>query len=287
MKRILVTGANGQLGMCIKDTVPKLAGYEVDFLSRKDLDIADEDAVAAHFGNNKYDYCINTAAYTNVELAEKEKEKAFLINAKGVQNLAEACNSQETVFVQISTDYVFDGLNNHPYIETDYTNPINVYGASKLEGEKLLAQTTERYFILRTSWLYAQYAHNFLNTIIKHSATGKDLTITTEQVGTPTNANDLAGCIWRIIISENNNYGIYHFSNRGEGTWYDFALEILKNRNQLHTTNLAKTKHYPTFAKRPLYSVLNTKKIEALLQTSIKDWRESLQDLIKTNKTKL
>ncbi len=280
MKKILVTGAKGQLAQCIKDAAPKGDNFEIHYLTRANLDITDAGAIGAHFGRNTYDYCINTAAYTNVEQAESDQEQAYLINASSVQHLAEACKKQEGVFIQISTDYVFDGTKKTPYLETDKTNPINVYGASKLKGEEVLAQTMERYFILRTSWLYSQYGHNFLNTILKNSAAGKLLTITTEQIGTPTNANDLAKCIWSIIISKTKKYGLYHYSNSGEGTWYDFASEILKNSNQLQTTKLAKTKHYPTFAKRPAYSVLSSHKIEVLLGVKAPDWKESLQQLI-------
>ena len=280
MKKILVTGAQGQLGQCIRAAVPENDGLEVHYLSRADLDLTDAGAIVAHFRSNQYDYCVNTAAYTNVEMAERDKEQAFLINAEGVQHLAEACEKQGGIFIQISTDYVFDGTKKAPYVETDETNPINVYGASKLKGEELLAQTTERYFILRTSWLYSQYGHNFLNTILKHATAGKDLTITTEQLGTPTNANDLAQCIWSVIISDTKKYGVYHYSNRGEGTWYDFASEILRASHHLSRTNLAKTDHYPTFARRPAYSILNTNKAKEVLQIETKEWRESLQELI-------
>lgn len=183
MKKILVTGANGQLAKCLIDAAPKSEDYKVDYLSRAALDITDEVSVLEHFSSNTYDYCINTAAYTNVEKAESEQTQAFLVNAASVQFLANACKNQATTLIHISTDYVFDGTKSTAYEETDATNPINVYGASKLKGELLLSQTMEQYFILRTSWLYSQYGHNFLNTILKHLAAGKDLTITTEQVG--------------------------------------------------------------------------------------------------------
>jgi dTDP-4-dehydrorhamnose reductase len=282
MKKILVTGANGQLGRCIKEAAPIGEKYVVDYLSRTDLDIADEVSVLAHFRSNSYDYCVNTAAYTNVEKAESDEAQAYLINATGVKNLAAACKKQGTIFIQISTDYVFDGTKKRPYLETDETNPINIYGASKLKGEELLTQTMERYFILRTSWLYSQYGHNFLNSMLKFAAAGKELTITTEQVGTPTNANDLAQVIWSLIVSEITKFGIYHYSNEGEGTWYDFASEIFKASPLLSNTKLAKTDHYPTFAKRPAYSVLSKAKIDQLLVKSAPDWKESLQQLITT-----
>lgn len=280
MKKILITGANGQLGKCLKDTLPKQKEFEVHFLSKEELDITDSKLIEAHFSKNSYDYCVNTAAYTNVEKAESDRQQAFLINGEAVKNLAIACKNQGTVLIQISTDYVFDGTKKEPYIETDATNPINVYGASKLRGEELLTQNMKQFFILRTSWLYSQYGHNFLNTILKHAAAGKDLTITTEQVGTPTNANDLAACIWSIIISEIETYGLYHYSNSGEATWYDFASEILKASPYLSASNLVKTDHYPTFAKRPHYSVLNATKAKTNFGITQKNWRASLIELI-------
>ncbi len=282
MKKILITGANGQLGRCIKYAAPIGEKYVVNYFSRADLDIADAEAIEAHFRNNAYDYVVNTAAYTNVEKAESDQEQAFLINAEGVKNLAEACKKQGGTFIQISTDYVFDGTKEDPYVETDATNPINVYGSSKLKGEALLTKTTDRFFILRTSWLYSQYGHNFLNSMLNFAAAGKALTITTEQVGTPTNANDLAQVIWSLIVTEEKKYGIYHYSNMGEGTWYDFASEIFKASPLLSNTKLAKTDHYPTFAKRPAYSVLSTSKIDQLLGKSAPDWKDSLQQLITT-----
>jgi len=280
MTKILVTGANGQLGRCIKDVVSDYPKFNVVFTSRTDLDIENQEEISDFFRNHTFDYCINAAAYTNVEKAESEPEAALKANAIAVKYLSEACRDSGTTLIHISTDYVFDGKLNRPYIETDATNPINVYGASKLKGEQYIEDICSKYFIFRTSWLYSQYGHNFLNTILKYAKEGKPLTITTEQVGAPTNANDLAKVIMEVIQSNSEAYGLYHFSNEGEATWYDFAEAILKYSDQLEKTNLAKTDHYRTFAARPRYSVLDKSNISKKINLSLDSWQESLKEII-------
>ncbi|MCP4485251.1 MAG: dTDP-4-dehydrorhamnose reductase, partial [Flavobacteriaceae bacterium] len=193
--KILITGANGQLGKCIRDISNHYPEYNFIFLGRKELDIVNKEAIRVLFDKEEFDYCVNTAAYTNVEKAESEKEKAFLVNEDGVKNLAKQCKKNNTTLIQISTDYVFDGKKRAPYTEKDPTNPVNVYGASKLEGEKALQEIWRKYYIIRTSWLYSQYGQNFYNTILRFINEGKSITVTTEQTGTPTNANDLAEVI--------------------------------------------------------------------------------------------
>ena len=279
--KVLVTGANGQLGRCIKDAAANFPELEFLFTSREDLDIENEGSISELFTKNNFDYCVNAAAYTNVEKAESEPEKAFQINAEGVKKLATICNQNSTTLIQISTDYVFDGEKKTPYTEEDETNPINVYGASKLKGEQYVQEICNKYFIIRTSWLYSQYGHNFYNPILKFAKEGRDLQITTEQTGTPTNANDFAKSILQIIISKSNKYGIYNVSNTSEATWYDFAKEILIQTNQLKTTNLAKTDYYRTFAARPKYSVLDTNKLKKTYNIALINWEKSLLKLIK------
>ncbi|QQX77605.1 MULTISPECIES: dTDP-4-dehydrorhamnose reductase [Aequorivita] len=281
MKKILVTGANGQLGRCIKDAAAGYPDVEFVFVSKEDIDIEKADLVTDYFRRNNFTHCINTAAYTNVEQAESEEEKAFAINAQAVKNLASTCNKNDVVLLHVSTDYVFDGKKKSPYLETDATNPINVYGASKLEGEQYIQKITEKHFILRTSWLYSQYGHNFLKTILKYAEAGKTLTITTEQTGTPTNANDLAKALLQIIAQDSTGYGVYHYSNSGETTWFGFAEEILKQSEKLKEADLAKTNHYRTFAARPEYSVLDNTKAQNTLKLKYIDWQESLQSVIK------
>ena len=280
MKRILVTGSSGQLGKCLKqqlENTPNISSY---FATKEDLDITNEQVLEDFFGEHPFDYCINTAAYTNVEKAESEQKEAFLVNAEGAYHLAKECKRHNVVLLHLSTDYVFDGTKKTPYLEQDQTNPLNVYGASKLKGEQYIADTWNKHFIIRTSWLYSQYGHNFLNSMLKFAKQKKALTITTQQKGTPTNANDLAKVLVTIIKTENTRYGVYHFSNQGEGTWYDFATAIFKTTKELDTVRLAKTEHYPTFAKRPPYSVLNCNKLKNTLDLTFTDWEESLKQII-------
>ncbi|WP_026451823.1 dTDP-4-dehydrorhamnose reductase [Aequorivita capsosiphonis] len=281
MKKILVTGANGQLGRCIKDAAADFPDLEFVFVSKEELDIENAAGLTDFFTRNNFSHCINTAAYTNVEKAESEQKQAFAINAEAVKNLALTCKENDVVLLHISTDYVFDGEKKSPYLETDKTNPINVYGASKLKGEEYIQEICNKFFILRTSWLYSQYGHNFLKTILKYSREGKPLTITTEQTGTPTNANDLARALLQIVEQDSANYGVYHFSNRGETTWYGFAEEILRQSEKLKEASLAKTNQYRTFAARPEYSILDNTKVEKMFTLSILGWKESLETVIK------
>lgn len=280
-KKILVTGANGQLGRCIKDASTHYPEFEFVFVAKEALDILEKSPIATLFQENQFTHCINTAAYTNVEKAESEPEKTFAINSEAVKNLAEVCRKHDTVLLHISTDYVFDGKNEFPYVETDPTNPLNVYGASKLKGEQYIEEICDKYFIFRTSWLYSQYGHNFLKTILKYSKEDKQLTITTEQRGTPTNANDLAQALLSTIAQDSTDYGVYHFSNSGETTWYGFAKEILLQTGRLNDAKLAETNHYATFAERPIYSVLNNKKIGLNLNVPGINWEKGLKSVLK------
>ncbi|MEZ4857342.1 MAG: dTDP-4-dehydrorhamnose reductase [Flavobacteriaceae bacterium] len=281
MKKVLITGANGQLGCCLKEAVKAYPEIEFQFLDKYTLDITDASQVASFFKQTRFDYCINTAAYTNVEKAESDKENAFLVNAEGVKNIANACKDHRIILMHISTDYVFDGTQKTPYLETDLPNPINVYGASKRKGEHYIETICEQYFIIRTSWLYSQFGHNFLKSIIRFAKEKKELTITTEQLGTPTNANDLALVLLKIILLDLKEYGMYHFSNSGEATWFDFAKSIIDYSGDSQKVNVVKTDYYPTFAKRPTYSVLNTRKIENLLNFNAAPWQISLKNVIR------
>ena len=278
--KILITGAKGQLGKCIKDAAANYPEFNFLFASRELLNIESEKSVSNIFENNRFDYCINTAAYTNVEKAESDQETAFLTNAEGVKHLASHCKRNNTTLIQISTDYVFDGKKGSPYSEEDSTNSLNIYGASKLKGEQYVQEICQAYYILRTSWLYSQYGQNFYDTVLRFAKEGKLLTVTTEQTGTPTNANDLAEAILTIIRINSKNYGIYNFSNQGEATWYDFAKEILIQTNQLTKSNLAKTDYYRTFAARPSYSVLDTRKYKNTFNKAVFDWKKSLATLL-------
>ncbi|WP_200825109.1 MULTISPECIES: dTDP-4-dehydrorhamnose reductase [Aquimarina] len=276
---VLVTGSGGQLGQCIdkiKNEYPKLTLF---FANSTILDITKKDRVSDFFEDKSFDFVINCAAYTNVEQAEKEPDKAFLVNAEGVKNLAFICEEKKSTLIHISTDYIFDGEKKMPYTEEDIPNPINEYGKSKLAGEQSIQQIAEKYFIIRTSWLYSEFGHNFFKTILKKSETEKQLTIVTSEMGTPTNANDLAKFVLDLIINNNQKYGIYHFSNLSEATWYDFAKEILRVSGKLDTIILKKTDNYPTFARRPKYSILSKQKLNSAFDLDILDWKNSLINL--------
>lgn len=280
MSKLLITGSSGQLGQCLKQQLENTPDISCHFATKEDLDITNKQALEDFFGQHPFDYCINTAAYTNVEKAESDQKEAFLVNAEGAYHLAKECKKHNVVLLHLSTDYVFDGTKKTPYLEQDQTNPLNVYGASKLKGEQYIADTWNKHFIVRTSWLYSLYGHNFLNSMLQFATQKKTLTITTQQKGTPTNANDVAQILITIIKTGNTRYGVYHFSNQGEGTWYDFARAIFKATGEIDSVNLAKTKHYPTFAKRPNYSVLNCNKLKNTLDLTFTDWEESLKQII-------
>lgn len=279
MKKVLVTGAAGQLGQCLKKISGKFPDLEFTFADSELLDLTLFGVVSTFLRKNEFGYCINCAAYTNVEKAESEREMAFYINSEAVKNLAEACLQHNTTLIHFSTDYVFDGEKNAPYTEEDESNPINVYGASKLSGEECIQKTMDNYFIFRTSWLYSDFGHNFFNTIIKKAREEQVLNITTSQTGTPTNSYDLAEFVLNVISKGSTAYGIYHYSNLGEATWYDFAQVILKLSGKLDQVELAKDNDYKTFASRPCYSVLSKEKTLNTFQQEIYPWRESLSKL--------
>ena len=255
---VLVTGANGQLGLTFKEL------YEVNeqnidfiFVAKSELDITKEQELKQYFKINQFDYCVNCAAYTNVEQAEKTPEIAYKVNAEGVEILSEACKDTNTILIHISTDYVFDGEKIEPYAITDKPNPINEYGKSKLLGEQYIQELLDKYFIVRTSWLYSKnYGRNFYRTILEKAKTEKELFVTDEQKGCPTNTENLANYIINMIIYELKNYGIKHFSDENIITWYNFAEQILKEHHLLEKIRLVKDNKYITFAERPQNSIL-------------------------------
>ncbi|MDC7995000.1 dTDP-4-dehydrorhamnose reductase [Altibacter sp. HG106] len=280
MIHILVTGATGQLARCLADYAPTFGTLHCTFQSKQELDITDKKALQQYFDRNTVDYCINTAAYTKVDQAEKEPEKANAINAEGARLLAEVCQEHHACLLHVSTDYVFNGEKRSPYVEVDATHPLGVYGATKRLGEQRVAETLPEHFIVRTSWLYSQYGPNFLTAMLKFASEGKDLAITTDQLGTPTNANDLAKALLEIVAKQSTAYGLYHYSNGGSATWYDFAKAIFEESGKIETVNLAQTDHYPTFAERPKYSVLDNSKFCNTFAMQTVPWRYSLQQLL-------
>ncbi|GAA3566166.1 dTDP-4-dehydrorhamnose reductase [Snuella lapsa] len=274
---ILVTGANGQLASCIKDITSGYEDLNVIYTSHQDLDICNVNQVQAFFKANKIDYCINCAAYTAVDRAETETEKAFAINATGPKNLALSCRVYGIVLIHISTDFVFDGEKKEPYVETDIPNPMSVYGASKLQGEIEIKELLEHYFIIRTSWLYSEYGHNFMKTMLRLAETNDEIGVVCDQIGSPTYAGDLAEVIVAIICTESKHYGLYHYSNMGSVSWYDFAKAIFELTKTKIKVSPIKTEAYHTAAKRPSYSVLNKEKIRHELSLCIPSWEYSLK----------
>ena len=280
MKKILVTGANGQLGQCLQKISSQFEEFEFIFTDSETLDITIKEEVNDFFWQNAPDFCINAAAYTAVDLAETDVEKAFLVNADGAENLAEACSENNAQFIHVSTDYVFDGENNLAYTEEDFTNPLGVYGASKLAGDELALEVNPCSVILRTSWVYSEFGKNFVKTMLNLFATKDELNIVADQFGQPTNANDLAEAIMKIIKSEKITPGIFNFSNLGRISWFDFAEKIAELSEAKIKLNAIETSQYPTPAKRPKNSVLDLDKISKTYAVPLKPWEESLEDCV-------
>ncbi len=254
--KVLVTGANGQLGKSIRKIAKDMNGPHFVFKNSQELDITDALQVNSIFLREDFDYCINCAAYTNVEKAENNPEAAFKVNTEGVAGIAEACSNNKVILIHISTDYVFDGEKKEPYTTEDSTNPINVYGKSKLGGENHIHEILDHFFIVRTSWLYSEFGKNFYTTILEKARKGEPLKITEDQTGCPTHAVNLAEYVIALIVSESKAYGIHHFTDGKAMTWYEFAFGILQEHALLDAVVLEKAKNYRTFARRPKNSVL-------------------------------
>lgn len=284
MSKILVTGSHGQLGTELNFLSSMLQKYTFVFAGKDDLDISDETEVRKLFNAEKFDVLINAAAYTAVDKAETEAEAAFRINAQAASLLAQVTREMNCRLVHLSTDFVFDGTIARPLNESDTTAPLGVYGASKLEGEELVSANHPEAIILRTSWVYSSFGNNFVKTILRLCRERESLKVVYDQVGTPTYARDLAAAILQIINSDQWHSGLYHYSNEGVASWYDFAIAI-RDFAGLSTTILPiETYQFPTSAARPKYSVLNKMKFKDTFGLSIPYWRESLQkcvDLLK------
>ena len=278
MLKILVTGGNGQLANCIKEVSSQhLDTLTFIYKSSKELDITDKVAVFKEFEGGGYHFCINTAAYTNVDGAEKDQGKADLVNRVGPKNIAVACEKNDVVLVHISTDFVFDGGQSIPYKEQAVTNPLGVYGSSKLKGEQAVVSNCEKYFVIRTSWLYSEYGSNFMKSMLKYGRERESLSVVYDQIGTPTYAKDLAEVILLFVLNKIDDYGIYHYSNEGVASWYDFAKAIFDINDVVVQLLPIRTEAYPLPAKRPCFSVLDKSKIKNVLQIEIAYWRDSLK----------
>jgi dTDP-4-dehydrorhamnose reductase len=281
---VLVTGAGGQLGQSLQFIAANHPAIQFAFCDSSTLDITNLNNVKQLFKQFKPTFCINAAAYTAVDKAESEPEKAHLINVDGAKNLAVVCKECDTILLHISTDFVFDGTKNSPYIEEDIPNPTGVYGQTKLDGEKAIQETWEKHFIIRTSWVYSQFGNNFMKTMFRLASERDKLTVVNDQIGTPTNAVDLAEVLVNIIQSpithhpSPNLFGIYNFSNEGQCSWYEFAKKIFELNNIKINLEPIPTTSFPTPAKRPAYSVLDKLKIKNALGVKVKHWEESLKN---------
>lgn len=281
MKTVLVTGSGGQLGMCIKEVTKFTKEIAFIFTNSDELDITNKDKVFSFFVDNNIDYCINCAAYTLVDKVESEVEKATKINIEGVRNLAEICKENNVILIHISTDFVFEGTKTTPYLETNSTNPQSIYGSTKLQGEEVIKSILEKHFIIRTSWLYSEYGNNFMKTMLKLGKEKEELSVVNDQSGTPTYAGDLAEVIMKFIENSDIPFGTYHYSNKGVTTWYEFAKEIFTESKISIKLKPITTNQYPTAAKRPKYSALDSSKIRKVLNIEISFWKKSLKIVLK------
>ncbi len=277
--KILVTGSNGQLGNELRDISLQYKEYNFIFTDISELDITLEDAINDFFNDQKIDCVINCAGYTAVELAESDQSGANLLNARAVGYLADAAASQGAVFFHISTDYVFDGKNHRPYTEHDTPSPLSSYGKSKLNGELELIFNPGKNIILRTSWLYSSYGHNFVKTILGKAANGNELRVVYDQIGTPTYAADLAAAILFVIprLPSRFRSAIYNYSNEGVASWYDFAHAILEYKGLNNTIVPVQSREFKTAAARPHYSVLDKARFRKDFDLSIPHWRDGLR----------
>jgi dTDP-4-dehydrorhamnose reductase len=276
MSNIVVFGASGQLGQCLKSVALRDGIANIYFLSSSEADISSPEALKKAFETYKPQYVINCAAYTAVDKAEDEQEAALKINKAGVVNLSHACAEHHSTLIHISTDFVFKGDKAKPLTEQDETMPISIYGQTKLDGEKAIESILKKFFVIRTGWLYSEYGNNFAKTMLRLGAEKEELKIIADQVGTPTYAIDLAVTILQIISSGSTAYGIYHFSNEGVTSWYDFAKAIFDLSGSKVKAIPVKTEEYFTKATRPAYSVLDKSKIKKEFNLEIPYWRDSL-----------
>ncbi|MBS1535349.1 MAG: dTDP-4-dehydrorhamnose reductase [Bacteroidetes bacterium] len=274
---IAVTGASGQLGQALKMLSEHHPEHQFHFYNSAEVNITQKAVIEKTWSEIQPDFCINAAAYTAVDKAESESELAYAINANGVKKLAEVCENHQTVLIHISTDFVFAGQSDKPYLETDLTQPQGVYGASKLAGEQAVEAICKKHFIVRTSWLYSQFGHNFLKTMLRLAAEKPEVRVVNDQIGSPTHAVDLAKALLTMISKPSSNYGIYHFSNQDRTSWFGFAQKIFEVYHLTTPLYPIATSDYPTPAKRPAFSVMDTTKIQKEFQIEIPTWQAALE----------
>ncbi|GLU52704.1 NAD(P)-dependent oxidoreductase [Dyadobacter frigoris] len=279
--KILVLGASGQLGHCLKNVSEERGDTNISFPSEQEGNILDINLLDILFAKEKPEFVINCAAYTAVDKAEDDIDICRKVNRDGAENIAKACAKHNATLIHISTDFVFKG--NIPQIlsETNPAEPENIYGLTKLEGEVAISDVLEKHFTLRTSWLYSEYGNNFVKTMLRLGSERDQLGVIVDQTGSPTYAIDLAGAILDIIESGSTAYGIYHYSNEGVTSWFDFARTIFDISNTTVKVNPVKTSEYITRAVRPAYSVMDKTKIKTTFGIQIPYWRDSLEVCIK------
>lgn len=281
---VLVTGSKGQLGSEISLIAPNYSSLSFLFIDKEEVDISDEEKLNHYLGQFKIDYIVNCAAYTAVDLAEKEQEISQKVNELAPLFLAKYCKQNNARLIHISTDYVFDGESNKPIDETLSTNPLSVYGSTKLAGEKRIQEILSDVYIFRTSWVYSVFGKNFVKTMLNLGRQKDQLNVVVDQVGTPTCARDLANTILLVIknIEEGDDVpGIYHYSNEGVTSWYDFAVAIFDLAGIDCKVNAIPSSAYPTPAKRPAFSVLDKSKIKKTFKFHIPHWRVSLSKTLR------
>lgn len=280
-KSVLITGAEGQLGNCLKDRLKNHPTLEMFYTDISTLDITDKEAFSHFITKHNITDIINCAAYTAVDKAEEDRETCRLVNTEAVRIIGESAAVTGARIIHISTDYVFDGKNHRPYTEEDVPHPLSVYGQTKYEGEKALMNAHNKAMILRTSWLYSEYGNNFVKTMLRLAQEHKEVRVVADQIGTPTYAGDLADALVEMLTNDIFTPGIYHFSNEGACSWYDFAHEIFKQSHQNTTVTPIGTVDYPTRAQRPYYSLLNKNKIKSILHRGIPHWTEGLNNCLR------
>ncbi|AFL82372.1 dTDP-4-dehydrorhamnose reductase [Aequorivita sublithincola DSM 14238] len=286
MKNVLIFGGDGQLGWSLKKVVGNTESlFQYHFLGSKEGDVLDVASLDLLFQKYKPAYIVNCAAYTAVDKAEEDIDAAFDINAQGAENLGILCKDNNSCLIHISTDFVFDGIKTSPLKEEDNTNPIGVYGLSKLKGEEAIRRSDCEYFILRTSWLYSEFGNNFLKTMLRLAETKKSLSVVADQVGTPTYAGDLAQFIVYLISNNKSGRDTYHYSNEGVASWYDFAREIFAVAKLDVKLEPIPTENFPTLAKRPAYSVLSKEKLRTDFNYNIPNWKDSLKECLENIKS--
>ena len=282
VKRLLVIGRNGQLGRSVAKMAAGFPQLQIDCAGRDKLDMVNPGSIESFFAQHHYDLILNSAAYTAVDQAESEPEQAEQLNHYAVAELARVAKQQQSFLIHVSTDYVFDGESNTPYLESDATNPVGVYGSSKLRGEQALQEITPKGCIVRTSWLYSEFGNNFVKTMLRLGKEREQLNVVSDQIGSPTYASDLAQVLLTIATREavsqsSSEVPLFHYANQGIGSWYDFATAIFELAGLDCMTQPITTAEYPTAAKRPHFSVLNTVNIRKQFQISIPYWRDSLK----------